>query len=105
MNATLGDRTPITERGSFLRRSSGRVSSWLRDRTGARRKIPIRGRIALSSAGVVALAVVMFSSLDYVLAERSLTTQQDEALQTRGDEVLRLLECRGRLGPSPFGTT
>src|SRR5947207_7119663 len=102
MNASLGDRAPITERACFLRRSSGRVSSWLNARTRAGRKIPIRGRIALFGAGVVALAVVIFSSLVYVLVERSLITQQDEALKTRGDEVLRMLESRGGFRPSPF---
>ncbi|TMF10386.1 MAG: HAMP domain-containing histidine kinase [Chloroflexi bacterium] len=102
MNATVGDRAPITERGSFLRRSSSRISSWLSERTRARRKIPIRGRIALFGAGVVALAVVTFSSLVYVLVERSLVSQQDEALKARGADVLRQLESPRGFRPSPF---
>jgi two-component system, OmpR family, sensor kinase len=102
MNATLGDRAPITDRGSFLRRSSGRVTSWLNQRTRVRRRIPIRGRIALFGAGVVTLAVVIFSSLVYVLVERSLVSQQDEALKARGSEVLRQLESPRGFRPSPF---
>ncbi|TMF30587.1 MAG: HAMP domain-containing histidine kinase [Chloroflexi bacterium] len=101
MNATLGDRAPITERGSFLRRSSGRVSSWLSERTRARRKIPIRGRIALF-AGVVALAVVTFSSLVYILVEGNLYRAQDAALSTRGDDVMRQLVTRRGFQFSPF---
>src|ERR1700716_1410621 len=102
MNPSIGDRAPITARGSLLRRSSGWLASWLRERTRARRRIPIRGRIALFGAAVVALAVVIFSSLVYVLVERSLITQQDVALKARGDEVLRMLESRGGFRPSPF---
>jgi signal transduction histidine kinase len=102
MNATVGDRAPITERGSFLRRSSARISTWLNERTRARRRIPIRGRIALFGAGVVALAVVTFSSLVYVLVERSLITQQDAALNARGTEVLRALQSPRGFRPSPF---
>ncbi|HXM52308.1 MAG TPA: HAMP domain-containing sensor histidine kinase [Candidatus Binatus sp.] len=102
MNPSLGDRAPITERWSFLRRSPRAVSNWLHERTRARQKIPIRGRIALFGAGVVALAVVTFSSLVYVLVERSLVTQQDTALRARGDEVWRQLESPRGFRPSPF---
>src|ERR1700736_1860027 len=102
MNPSLGDRAPITERLSLLRRSSDRLSTWLRERTRARQQIPIRGRIELFGAGVVALAVVTFSSLVYVLVERSLVTQQDTALKSRGDEVLRQLNSPRGSRPSPF---
>ncbi len=102
MNPSLGDRALITERWSFLRRSPRAVSNWLHERARARRKIPIRGRIALFGAGVVALAVVTFSSLVYVLVERSLVTQQDTALSTRGDEVWRQVESPRGFRPSPF---
>jgi signal transduction histidine kinase len=102
MNPSLGDRAPISERWSFLRRSSGAVSNWLNERTRARGKIPIRGRIALFGAGVVALAVVTFSSLVYVLVERSLVTQQDTALRSRGDEVLRQLNSPRGFRPPAF---
>jgi two-component system OmpR family sensor kinase len=102
MNPSLGDRALITERWSFLRRSPRAVSNWLHERTRARQKIPIRGRIALFGAGVVALAVVTFSSLVYVLVERSLVTQQDTALRARGDEVWRQVESPRGFRPSPF---
>ncbi|MDQ6714036.1 MAG: HAMP domain-containing histidine kinase [Candidatus Dormibacteraeota bacterium] len=102
MNPSLGDRAPITERWPLLRRSAAQVSSWLHDRTRARQKIPIRGRIALFGAGVVALAVVTFSSLVYVLVERSLITQQDAALNARGTEVLRALQSPRGFQPSRF---
>jgi two-component system OmpR family sensor kinase len=102
MNSSLGDRAPITERWSILRRSPRAVSNWLHERIRARQRIPIRGRIALFGAGVVALAVVTFSSLVYVLVERSLVTQQDTALRARGDEVWRQVESPRGFRPSPF---
>src|ERR1700716_287389 len=105
MNPSIGDRAPITARGSLLRRSSGWLASWLRERTRARRRIPIRGRIALFGAGVVALAVVTFSSLVYLLVERSLESAQDTALKSRGDEVFRQLESPRGFRPSPFSLT
>jgi two-component system OmpR family sensor kinase len=51
---------------------------------------------------VVALAVVIFSSLVYALVERSLVTQQDEALKARGTEVLRALQSPRGFRASPF---
>ena len=102
MNPSLGDRAPITERWIVGEKTPGGFLSWLHERTRARRKIPIRGRIALFGAGVVALAVVTFSSLVYVLVERSLVTQQDTALKSRGDEVLRQLNSPRGFRPSPF---
>ena len=102
MNPSLGDRAPITERWIVGEKTPGGFSSWLHERTRARQKIPIRGRIALFGAGVVALAVVTFSSLVYVLVERSLVTQQDAELATRGNEVLRQLESPRGFRPSPF---
>jgi two-component system, OmpR family, sensor kinase len=102
MNPSLGDRAPITERWSFLRRSPRALSNWLDERTRARQKIPIRGRIALFGAGVVALAVVTFSSLVYVLVEGNLYRAQDTALTTRGDDVMRQLVSRRGFQFSPF---
>ena len=46
---------------------------------------------AISPEGVVALAVVSFSSLVYVLVEGSLYRDQDAALTTRGDDRAYLL--------------
>jgi signal transduction histidine kinase len=101
MNPTLGDRAPITERWSFLRRWPRALSNWLDERTRARQKIPIRGRIALFGAGVVALAVVTFSSLVYVLVEGNLYRAQDTALSTRGDDAVRQLVSRRGFQFSP----
>src|SRR5256886_10420187 len=103
MNHSVGRRGQIAERLSSVRHSlRGRIAGWANRQTTFRHRIPIRGRIALFGAGVVALTVVIFSSLVYVLVERSLITQQDEALKSRGDEVLRMLESRGGFRPSPF---
>jgi len=88
-----------------LRRFLDRISQWTDDHTAFRHRIPIRGRIALFGAAVVALTVVIFSSLVYVLVERSLVSQQDEALRIRGDDVLRQLVSRRGFNPSPFALT
>jgi signal transduction histidine kinase len=85
MNA--GNRAPIAERPSLLRESAGRLSSWLDARTQFRRRIPIRGRIALFGAAVVAVTVVIFSVVVYVAVERSLVSQQDTTLRRRGDNA------------------
>ena len=60
--------TPLAPMRQFL----NRVSRWLNGQTALRHRLPIRARIALFGAGVVALAVVSFSSLVYVLVEGSL---------------------------------
>jgi hypothetical protein len=83
MNA--GDRPPIAERPSPLRRLTKRLSSWLDGRTQFRHRIPIRGRIALFGAAVVAVTVVIFSVVVYAVVERSLVSQQDSTLTHRGD--------------------
>ncbi|GAC1481180.1 MAG: HAMP domain-containing sensor histidine kinase [Candidatus Dormibacteria bacterium] len=57
-----------------------------------RHRIPIRGRIALFGAGVVALTVVVFGALVYVIVARSLVTQQDDSLQQQSNYVWRLIE-------------
>ena len=105
MNPSVGARAQIAERLSSVRQSVARIPGLVDERTAFRRRIPIRGRIALFGAGVVALTVVIFSSLVYVLVERSLISQQDVALRSRGDEVLRQLESRGGFRPSPFSLT
>jgi two-component system, OmpR family, sensor kinase len=88
-----------------LRRFVDRTSQWADQHTAFRHRIPIRGRIALFGAAVVALTVVIFSSLVYVLVERNLVSQQDEALRLRGDDVSRQLISRRGFSPSPFTLT
>jgi signal transduction histidine kinase len=100
MNA--GVRAPIAERLSLLRRSAGRLSNWLDRRTQFRHRIPIRGRIALFGAAVVALTVLIFSLLVYVLVERSLYSQQDSDLSRRGDIYWASLERGSGLPRGPF---
>jgi signal transduction histidine kinase len=95
----------MTVRFAPIHRWLDRMKSWLDDRAAFRHRIPIRGRIALFGAAVVALAVMIFSSLVYVLVERSLVTQQDQALQARGTEILRQLESPRGFRPSPFSLT
>ena len=102
MNSSAGARSSNAARFTSIRSSIGRVFSWVKKETGFRHRIPIRGRIALFGAAVVALAVVTFSSLVYVLVEGSLISQQDEALRTRGEDVFRQLESRGGFRPSQF---
>jgi len=57
-----------------------------------RHRIPIRGRIALFGAAVVALTVVIFGTLVYVIVDRSLVSQQDDSLQQQSNYVWRLIE-------------
>ncbi|MEA2667566.1 MAG: two-component system, OmpR family, sensor kinase [Chloroflexota bacterium] len=85
-----------------LRRFLDRISRWTNDHTAFRHRLPIRARIALFGAAIVALAVVTFSSLVYVLVEGSLVREQDVALSTRGDAILQRLESRGGFQTSPF---
>src|SRR5260370_34930147 len=73
MNA--GDRPPIADRFSPLRRLTKRLSSWLDGRTQFRHRIPIRGRIALFGATVAAVTVVIFSVVGYAVVGRSLVSQ------------------------------
>jgi two-component system OmpR family sensor kinase len=102
MNPSIGVRGQIAQRLSSVRQLAARVSGWVDEKTAFRHRIPIRGRIALFGAGVVALTVVIFSSLVYVLVERSLVTQQDVALSTRGDAVLQQLQSPRGFRVSPF---
>ncbi len=67
--------------------------------------MPIRARIALFGAGVVAVTVVLFSLLVYALAERDLVRQQDDAVSRRSSQLAGALQ-RGRfvidVGPRPL---
>jgi two-component system OmpR family sensor kinase len=100
MNASLGDRGKIADRFVALRRPAASVLRWLDDRTRFRHRIPIRGRIALFGAGVVALTVVILSVVVYVLVERSLHQQQDTTLTRRGQMVWNILQS----GSAPRGS-
>ncbi len=87
-----------------LRRLRDRTFRWLDHQTAFRHRIPIRGRIALFGAAVVAAAVLIFSVLVYVLVERSLVTQQDGTLQRAGDRTWSVLQLGGlvRPGRNPY---
>ncbi len=58
--------------------------------------MPIRARIALFGAGVVAVTVVIFGIVVYVLAERNLVALQDEVLNRRARQVMTIPQL-GRL--------
>src|SRR5712691_5488727 len=98
MNA--GDRPPIADRFSPLRRLTKRLSSWLDGRTQFRHRIPIRGRIALFGAAVVAVTVVIFSVVVYAVVERSLVSLHDTTLVRRGDAAwTAIIRAGGHLAP------
>jgi two-component system, OmpR family, sensor kinase len=67
-----------------------------------RHRIPIRGRIALFGAAVVALTVIIFGVLVYVVTDRSLHLQQDTAIHLRGDQTWTSLAAGGGLARGPF---
>ncbi|HET9848758.1 MAG TPA: HAMP domain-containing sensor histidine kinase [Candidatus Dormibacteraeota bacterium] len=79
-----------------------RLARWLDIETAFRHRIPIRARIALFGAGVVAFTVVIFSVLVYYLVQGNLTRQQDVALAQRGEQVWQFLERGGRFSRGPF---
>jgi two-component system, OmpR family, sensor kinase len=99
MNFSLGAGARISERLSVARHSIDRLSKWANNETAFRHRIPIRGRIALFGAAVVALTVVIFSVLVYVMVERNLGTQQDGTLKLGGDRAWAALESGGRVVP------
>src|SRR5439155_5527409 len=100
MNPSLDARSPTTSRLAPVRRSYDRIVAWLDARTAFRRRIPIRGRIALFGAAVVAVTVVIFSVLVYVVVENSLVSQQDGTLSRGGDRNWSILQFGGRFVPS-----
>ncbi|HVH64573.1 MAG TPA: HAMP domain-containing sensor histidine kinase [Candidatus Acidoferrum sp.] len=69
-----------------------RLARWLDTQAALRRRIPIRGRIALFGASVVALTVIVFSVVVYYLVQGYLITQQQTTLKQRGDQVWQALE-------------
>jgi signal transduction histidine kinase len=52
-----------------------------------RHRLPIRSRIALYGAGVVAVTVVLFSVIVYLLVQGSLISSQDTGLKQQGDRL------------------
>lgn len=95
MNSSLGDRAAIVDRLEPARSAAERAARWLDHQTSWRRRIPIRARIALFGAAVVAITVIIFSVLVYVLVERSLVNQQDDLLSRRGAAVWNTLQFGG----------
>ena len=92
MNPSLGDRRSIAGRIQPLRRTLDRTRQWIGTRTAFRRQIPIRGRIALFGAAVVAITVLIFGVVVYYLVQGNLVSQQEGTLTQRGNQVWQLLE-------------
>ena len=104
MNPSVDAPSTRVSRLAPVRSSLARVSSWIDERTSFRHRLPIRARIALFGAAVVALTVLVFSAVVYVIVSRSLVSQQDNNLRLQGDYVWRLLESGRpfRLGGPSF---
>ncbi len=95
MNASLGDRRAIADRLKSVGQPLGRAARWIDRQTAFRRQIPIRGRIALFGAAVVALTVVTFSVIVYLLASRNLVNQQENLISRRAVVVWNTLQYGG----------
>jgi two-component system, OmpR family, sensor kinase len=54
--------------------------------------MPLRARLALFGAGVVALALIVFGLLLYALLSRGVTTNQDDALRSRAQQAVVSLD-------------
>src|SRR5438034_7778387 len=63
--------------------------------------MPLRLRLALFGAGVVALALALFGLLLYALLSRSVVTNQDEALHARAVEAVNSLNATPALTSQP----
>src|SRR6185295_18630057 len=61
--------------------------------------MPLRVRLALFGATVVALTLVLFGTLVYVLIAHSATTNQDAALRERGQQAMAQLNSEPGLTP------
>jgi two-component system, OmpR family, sensor kinase len=97
MNVSAGDRSSIAERVRTFRQAIDRTVRWLDRHTLITRRIPIRARVALFGAGVVAVTVVIFSLAVYYLVDRNLIQQQEATLTQRGDVLGNAIERSGRL--------
>ena len=62
--------------------------------------IPLRLRLALFGAGVVALALAVFGLLLYSLLSRGVVTNQDDALKSRARQAIASLELSGTPPPA-----
>jgi len=96
MNSSLDARASTTSRLAPVRRSVDRIREWLDAQTAFRRRIPIRARIALFGAAVVAVAVILFGIVVFYLVQGNLVQQQDANLRQRGDQVWQFVERGGR---------
>jgi signal transduction histidine kinase len=59
--------------------------------------LPLRARLALFGAGVVALALVLFGALFYALLAHGVATNQDDALRSRAQTAVRSLNSSSDL--------
>src|SRR5437868_9111663 len=107
MNPSLDARSPTTSRLAPVRRSYDRIVAWLDAQTAFRRRIPIRARIALFGAAVVAVTVVIFGVLVYLVVENRLVSQHDGTISRGGDRNWSMLQFGGRFVPgrNQFGQT
>jgi signal transduction histidine kinase len=87
MSSSVDHPASAATPGAPLRHFLDLISRWLDDHTAFRRRIPIRGRIALFATGVVAVTVVVFSVLMYVAVYGSLTSQRDASLRQQGERL------------------
>jgi two-component system, OmpR family, sensor kinase len=62
--------------------------------------MPLRARLALFGAGVVALALLVFGLLLYALLSRGVSTNQDDALRSRAQQAVVSLARSGPLTAS-----
>jgi two-component system OmpR family sensor kinase len=107
MNPSLDAPSSTASRLAPVRRPFDRMVEWLDARTTFRRRIPIRARVALFGAGVVAATVVIFSVAVYYLVQSNLIGQQETSLAQRGDQTWISLERAGRFPRviAPFSPT
>ena len=104
MNPSLDAPSSTASRLAPIRRFFDRIVAWVDAQTAFRRRIPIRARVALFGAGVVAATVVVFGVAVYYLVEGNLVAQQETSLSQRGDQIWVSVE-RARGVPrviSPF---
>jgi signal transduction histidine kinase len=99
MNPSIGDRRSIADRVRGLRPSFDRTARWLNAHATFGGRMPIRARIAMFGAAVVAVTVVVFSVLVYAAVDNSLVSQQDGALRLGGDRNWTVLQFSGRFVP------
>jgi two-component system, OmpR family, sensor kinase len=62
--------------------------------------MPLRARLVLFGAGVVALALLLFGLLLFALLSRSVSTNQDDALKTRAQQAVASLDASPSLAAS-----